>query len=74
MAGIRCPVGFVEELIEVFMLQSISNRHRNRQKTQSFKLSKILYSSCQIYDRMNEKRHFPESSKKLIRFKVSTVT
>ena len=44
MAGIRCPVGFSEELIEVFKLKNISNRHRNRQKTENFSSFQSFYA------------------------------
>ena len=36
MAGFRCPVGFSEEIIDVFNLKNISNWHRSRQKIKNF--------------------------------------
>ena len=42
---VGCPEAFSEELTAVFKLKTISNWHRNRQKT--IKISKFLCSFCQ---------------------------
>ena len=42
MAGIRCPVGFSEEIIAVFKLKNIPKWHRNRQKIQNFQTFKVF--------------------------------
>ena len=37
-----CPVGFLEELITVFLSDSVSNWHRKWQKPQNFSIFKVF--------------------------------
>ena len=50
MAGIRCPVGFSEELSAVFKVKKSQVGTEMDKKPKRFKLSKFLGSFCQIFD------------------------
>ena len=49
VAGIRCPVGFLEELIAVFKLKKISNWHRNRQQNHNFQTFNVFMQFLSLF-------------------------